>query len=444
MTVMPPVEPEHLVTLVTTDYSGITRGRSIRARAFEADAAASVGWVPANQSLTPFDIIAADSPWGSSGDLRLMPDRAARHAVRLPGAVTALDMVMSDVVALDGSPWAACPRAFLKSALDDLGRETGLTLAGAFEHEFQVKGEPFPAAPAFSLAALRRADPLGPLVLAALGAAGLAPDTFIAEYGRDQFEVTVGPAQGVAVADQAVALREIIRETARLAGFATTFAPKTAPDAVGNGVHIHMSLLDGAGRNALYDPARPGRLSEVGAAFAAGIVRHMPALVAVTAPSVASYLRLKPHNWSASYTWLGDQDREASLRICPTPTLGGKDPAKSFNMEFRAADATASPHLALGMLVRAGLAGIRARLPVPPIFSGDPESLDEAERARLGLARLPQSLGAALEALENDPVARDFLAPQALATYLGMKRAEIALTDGLDPASLCRRYAEIY
>ena len=123
----------------------------------------------------------------------------------------------------------------------------------------------------------------------------------------------------------------------------------------------HMSFVDQTGANALFDPAAPGRLSTIGAAFAAGIVRHMPALVAVTAPSVSSYMRLKPHNWSASYTWLGDQDREASLRICPTPTLGGKSPEKSFNIEFRACDATASPHLALGMLVRAGLEGIRAR-----------------------------------------------------------------------------------
>ncbi|MGL4287062.1 MAG: glutamine synthetase [Phreatobacter sp.] len=441
---MKTVDPAALVTLVTTDYSGITRGRSVLSSAFAADAAMTVGWVPANQSLTPLDVIAPDSPWGSDGDLRLMPDRAARHAVLLPGAATPLDMVMSDVVELDGSPWAACPRAFLKAALDDLEREAGLTLAGAFEHEFQVLGEPFPAASAFSLAALRRADPLGPLVLAALGEAGLEPDTFIAEYGKDQFEVTVGPARGVAVADQAVALREIVREAARLAGLATTFAPKSAPDAVGNGVHIHMSLIGRDGANALFDPARPGRLSVVGGAFAAGIVKHMPAIVAVTAPSVASYLRLKPHNWSSSYTWLGDRDREASLRICPTPTLGGKNPAKSFNMEFRAADATASPYLALGMLVRAGLEGIRAQAPTPPIFAGDPEKLSEDERRNLGLYRLPQSLEAALGALEADPVASGFLAPKALATYLGMKRTEIALTAGLDPVALCKRYAEIY
>ena len=442
---MEPIAPAPLTTLVTTDYSGITRGRSVRCDVFEAEPALTVGWVPANQSLTPFDIIADDNPWGSTGDLRLNPDRAARYRVRLPGAATPLDMVMADVVELDGAPWLACPRSFLKQALAALESETGLTLVGAFEHEFQLLGELFPAAPAFSLAALRQADPLGPVVLAALAEAGLEPETFIAEYGKDQFEVTVSATRGVAVSDQAVALREIVREAARLKGLAMTFAPKTAPDMVGNGVHIHLSLLDREGKNALYDAARPGRLSEIGGAFAAGIIRHMRAIVALAAPSVASYLRLKPHNWSASYTMLGERDREASLRICPTPSLAGKDPARSYNIEFRAADATASPHLALGMLVQAGLDGIREKLAAPPVLAGDdPVTMTQAQREALGLFRLPESLNEALIALESDSVARGFFAPKALATYLGMKRAEIAQARDLDPAALCRRYAQIY
>jgi glutamine synthetase len=441
---MIPVEPTPLVTFVTTDYSGITRGRSVPCEALGKEGPASVGWVPANQSLTPFDIIASESPWGSNGDLRLLADRAARYTVLMPGAATPLDMVMSDVVELDGTPWCACPRSQLKSVLAELGAETGLALAGAFEHEFQILGEPLPAAPAFSLQAMRRADPLGPTVLGALAAAGLEPETFIPEYGKDQFEVTISPARGVPVADQAVALREIVREAARLRGWAVSFAPKTAPDGVGNGVHIHLSLIDGEGRNALYDADAPHTLSAIGAAFAAGIVRQLPALVAVTAPSVASYLRLKPHSWSSSYTWLGDQDREASLRICRTPALGGKDPARGFNLEYRAADAAASPHLALAVIVQAGLQGIKERLAAPPVFAGDPEALSTEERGTLGLHRLPFSLAEALTALDGDAVAASFFEPRALATYLGMKRQEIALTSGIDDTELCRRYAAIY
>ena len=442
---MSTTEPEPLVTLVTTDFAAITRGRSLPAHRYDEDPSTTVGWVPANASLTPFGSIADPNPWGSVGDLRLRPDPEARYRCHPPGAHTLLDLVMCDVVELDGSPWSTCPRTLLKSVLADLKAETGLDLVGAFEHEFVLRTPlPGPSAPAFSLAAMRRIDPFGSVLASALAAAGITPETIIAEYGADQYEVSNAPSRGVRVADDAVALREIIREIVRLAGWTSSFAPKVAPDAIGSGVHLHLSLADAAGRNALFDPAGPGRLSADGASFAAGILRHMPALLAFTAPSPVSYLRLKPHQWSASYTWLGERDREASLRICPTPSLGGRDPARSFNLEYRALDATACPHLALAVVLRAGLEGIRSKLPPPPIVSGDPERLTAAERSGLGLQRLPGSLAEAVEALNRDTAAARFLPPVALETYLGNKATEQRLAAEWDEAEICRRYAAIY
>jgi glutamine synthetase len=170
----------------------------------------------------------------------------------------------------------------------------------------------------------------------------------------------------------------------------------------------------------------------------------LPALTAFTAPSPISYLRLQPHHWSSSYTWFGDRDREASLRICPVNRVGASDPAKAFNIEYRPADATACPHLALGVMIRAGLEGMRQKLPAPPLFSGDPDLLSAGERAALGLKRLPQSLAEALETLAADKTVCSWFAPVALETYTGMKRMELKLAgDALDDA-LCRRYAEIY
>lgn len=433
-----------LLTLVTTDYAGITRGRSIPAARFRPGQHLSVGWVPANMSLTPFDQIADPNPWGSAGDLRLLGDEAARHTLRLPGAATDTDIMMADIVGLDGAAWPLCPRAFLRAALAELTDLTGLTLKVSFEHEFQILGTGWAQAPAFSLRALRQADPFGPDLMQALDRLGLAPEVFIAEYGRDQFEVTLAPTEGLAAADRAVVLREVTRELARLKGWHAAFAPKTAVNGVGNGVHIHFSFADAQGRNVTRDAARPGAVAAVAGAFAAGIIRHLPAITALTAPSPISYLRLRPHNWSSSYTWFGDRDREASLRICPVTTLGGADPARTFNLEYRAADACACPHLALAAVVRAGIEGLRAGLADPPLFSGDPEALDAAGRAALGLERLPQSLAAGLDRLAGDAVVAGWFAPLALETYLGMKRSEIALAGpDLDDA-LCQRYAGIY
>jgi glutamine synthetase len=433
-----------LTTFVTTDFAGITRGRAMTTADWQPGMRKSMGWVPANMSLTPFDVIADPNPWGSIGDLRLLADDTARFQANLPGSATPLDLVMSDIVELDGSPWLLCPRSLLKSALADLQRETGNTLIASFEHEFQVFGADWPAAPAFSLQALRRADPFGPAVMGALQAAGLQPEVFIAEYGRDQFEVPIAPAPALIAADRAVVLREIVRELARNRGWQASFAPKTAVDGVGNGVHIHLSFQDASGKPAAFDATQPGGVSTQMGAFVAGILRHLPALVAFTAPSPISYLRLTPHHWSSSYTWFGDRDREASLRICPISTLTGADPARAFNIEYRPADATACPHLALAVLVRAGLEGIRANLPTPPLFSGDPEKLTVSERANLGLHRLPLTLEDALTALQADPVVLGWFDPLLLETYTGMKQMELSLAGADLNDALCQRYAAIY
>jgi glutamine synthetase len=433
-----------LVGIVTTDLAAITRGRFVAADRLETTAATGVGWVPANLSLGAFGAIADPNPWGSTGDLRLIPDLAARFRTEATGTATPFDMVMADMVELDGSPAPGCTRTLLRDALADFQAATGLSLIAAFEHEFQLFGTDLPPAHPFAFAGLRRADPFAPRLMAALSEAGLEPDVIIAEYGRDQFEVTTGPVDGLAAADRAVALREITRELAGNLGWRACFAPKTAPDAVGNGVHIHFSFRDADGRPAMYDTRGPGGLSGVSGSFCAGVLRHLPALVALTAPSVPSYYRMVPHSWSASYTSLGERDREASLRICPTVAIGGRDPAKGFNVEYRAADAIANPYLALAVIVRAGLAGIAETLPPPPIVSGDASAMSDGERAALGLVRLPETLEAALVALEADPVARGWLPPLLLESYVGVRRLEMATLAGLDRAAVCAAVSALY
>lgn len=433
-----------LVNIVTTDFAGITRGRAIPAVSWNKGGPNSVGWVPANAALTPFDLIAEPNPWGSFGDLRLLADPASRMHFSLPCAPTPLDVAQADIVELDGTPWPLCPRGLLKAALAELEAQYGLRLRISFEHEFQILCAGWPAAPAFSLRALRRAEPFATHLVALLDAAGMGPEVVIAEYGTDQYEVAIAPAAGLIAADRAVALREVVRELAALRGWRASFAPKTAVNGVGNGVHIHVSLSDTADRPVTHDDARPGGVSAQAASFVAGILRHLPALIAFTAPSPISGLRLQPHHWSSSYTWLGDRDREASLRICPVNRIGGADPTRAFNIEYRPADATACPHLALAVMVRAGIEGLRAALPAPPLFSGDPALLPQADRDRLGLHRLPATLPDALDALMADGTVTGWFDPRLVATYTGMKRMELALAGPVVDDALCARYAAIY
>jgi glutamine synthetase len=79
-----------------------------------------------------------------------------------------------------------------------------------------------------------------------------------------------------------------------------------------------------------------------------------------------------------------------------------------------------------------------------PTVDQDPETLSESERARRQIVRLPETLAAALKALEADPVAGTFLPEPLFAAYLGVKRAELELTRDWPPEEICRRYAEVY
>jgi glutamine synthetase len=185
-------------------------------------------------------------------------------------------------------------------------------------------------------------------------------------------------------------------------------------------------------------------MSETGGRFVAGILHHAAALCAVTAPSVISYLRLVPHRWSAAWSNAGFRDREACVRICPVVELPGVAVAPQFNIEFRAADATASPYLALGALVYAGLDGILQKMPAPHVATADPQLLDEQERARQRIHRLPQSLDEALDAFAADRATQTWFPPALYAAYLAHKRCELSLMADVERDERCRRYREAY
>lgn len=434
---------EHLVMFCYCDIAGQVRGKGFPASDLVKRLHTGVGWTPNNIMLTAFGPI-ADGPWGPFGDLLLIPDPATQVDVSLGDEHPREHFFLSDVTETDGRPWDCCPRSFLKNALAALQQQAGLNLLSAFEQEFYYEGAEERLGSAYSLDALRRQSIFGETFVGALQSAGVAPESFLPEYGPRQYEVTYAPAVGVAAADRALIVRELARASARALRQRISFSPAATPDVVGNGVHIHISLLDRSGRPVMYDPAAPHGLSETGRHFVAGILHHAAALCALTAPAVISYLRLVPHRWSAAWSNAGFRDREACVRICPVTETDGMRIAQQFNIEFRAADAAANPYLALGALVHAGLDGIVQKLPLPGITTTDPELLDEQQRERQGIRRLPQSLEAALDALAADQALSAAFPPALIAAYLSHKRYELGLMAGLDRDERCRRYREAY
>ena len=433
---------EQLTGIVTTDLTAITRGRFVAAPQTD-ERIDGVGWVPANLAINAFGAIFAENPWGSTGDLRLIPDPAARYMSGATGSSTPFDIMIGNLANMDGSPWEGCTRSLLINAVEVFRARTGLSLSASFEHEFLLLGGAPAEEHGFSLSAFRRRDPYGPRLMRALSEAGVEPEVVLSEYGDNQFEVTYSPTNSLRAADRAIAVRELAREIARNLGWRASFAPKATPAGVGTGVHVHFSFWDSANRPATYDPSNPAGLSIHAGSFCAGVLAHLPGMVAITAPSVPSFYRLQPHHWSSAWTWLAERDREATLRICPGFAGTHGDLSNQYNVEYRAADGIANPYLTLAALIHAGLDGIERGLR-PTIVSRDPAVLSDSERERYGLQRLPSTFEDALNALERDDVLAKFMGPALLKTYLGVKRSEILEVQNLDPAEICARYLARY
>ena len=418
---------EPLIMVCTCEIAGRVRGKAFPARDLPARLTKGVGWVPTNTMMSAFSPIYA-TPFGTGGDLILVPDPTTEVNVNFADDTAAEHFFLGDLRHLDGTPWECCPRDFARRALAALSRESGLTLNAAFEHEFTYTGiEDAPGNP-YSLEAFRRQGIFAEAFIAALRAANTEPDSFLPEFGARQFEFTVAPAAGLAAADRAVIAREMARATAHRLGNRAIFSPIIDPAGVGNGGHIHFRFNDAAGPPGMHVPARPHGLSDTAKHFVAGILHHLPALCAVTAPAAISYFRLRPNRWAPTHATLAQQDRAAAIRICPVLELPGTDPASQFNVEYRVADAAASPYLALGALVWAGVDGIKHQREIPTTQAPP----------------LPATLAQALDALEASDAAPQWFGDTYLNAYLMLKRGELASLEGLDETAQCARYAQTY
>jgi glutamine synthetase len=325
--------------------------------------------------------------------------------------------------------------------LQDVSR---LKLSSAFEHEFQFRDVGRPLGGAFSFAGIRAQRKFGEALVSTLNAARLEPDTFLREYGRDQYEVTIAPQCGIKSADHAVILRELTRATAERQGQSVSFTPLRDPNHVGNGVHIHMSFIDEHGNPTTYDPASATGLSEIAGGFVAGILKYLDSIVALTAPSAVSYKRLTPHRWSAAFNNLGSRDREAAVRICPVSELSDINKAAQYHFEFRAADAAASPYLQLAALVHAGTQGIEDALPTPLANEIDLSSLTDTELVNHGYIRLPANLENALDLLERNDIVKRWFPSSFIEVYLKHKRGELEYLKDKDEAEIYAAYEQVY
>jgi glutamine synthetase len=384
---------------------------------------ATIKGVGAPPVLDAFGIDDSIAAIGSPiGDLRLKPDVSQLVALAAqPGWAWA----PADRVHVDGTPYAGCQRSFAR-AMEARAGDAGLRVLLAFETEWVVdagQGDDLRTAtdgPAYGMGRLIDLSDYGRDLLDALRAEGVEVEQLHPEYAPSQMEVSVSPLSPVAAADRVVLLRLTIRALSATHGYRMSLSPALTPDGVGNGAHVHLSVWRGD-RNLV--ATRAGEIDPEGAAWLAGVLDHLPALLAIGAPSVASYLRLQPQRWSAPWRCWGRENREAALRvIAGSASTGGA----GANAEIKVFDASANPYLLVGAIIAAGLDGVARGLTLPPPVGVDPAGMDAGAREAAGVTRLPCSLPEALDALESTPVLLAALGPELADTWLAVRRAEVA------------------
>ncbi len=433
-----PVDTEW-VRFVFVDHAGIPKTKAVHRDSFERRARAGVGLAKGVLALDPSGALHPASGLSPVGECRLLPDLST--LTLLPFARSQA-MVSCDMTEPDArTPWDGCPRSALKRVLGRLA-ERGYRSVASYEAEFYVWGPdgPLDRTPYAGSFALTAAADFVAELAKTLEGMGIRPEQCHAEVGHGNLELSVGEAEALAAADRRVQVLETIRGVAHRMGLETTMAPKPYLDQAGNGHHLHVSLysLEGDGP-ALFDAS--GALSRVGSGFVAGLLEHLPAVMAFSAASPNSYQRLAPGMWSSAYAAYGLDNREAAVRLA-SPVAGAE--SETANIEIKPADVTANPYLALAAVLAAGMDGMERGLDPGEPTTVDPATLSDEERDERGIYLLPASLDESLDALERDEVLIEALGEALVRTHVAVARAQAAIARELSPEEVAAAAAMIY
>lgn len=330
-----------------------------------------------------------------------------------------------------GKPYAFDTRHVLRQVLEQPAKQ-GWTVNVGIEPEFMLlkrtpDGRVAPAddsdtleKPCYDYKGLSRNLPFIEELVESLRLTGFDVYQIDHEDANGQFEINYTYSDAMTAADRYVFFRMAAGEIARRHGMLCTFMPKPFRHRTGSGMHMHLSL-SGEGKGNLFHDAKDRQglgLSKLGYHFLAGLLTHARGLCALVAPSVNSYKRLvvgeslSGATWAPAYITYGDNNRSSMVRV-PYGRL-----------ECRLPDPSCNPYLAAAAVVAAGMDGVTRKLDPGEARNENLYALSPAEIRAQGIGLLPQNLGEALDALEEDPLFAKALGGDIIQEFLKVKRME--------------------
>jgi glutamine synthetase len=339
-----------------------------------------------------------------------------------PGGVAQVQLTMHEQ---DGAPFFADPRHLLGGVVDRCAR-VGLTPVVAIEYEFYLvdcerdaAGQPQPPKGPLtgrrefrtqinSMTDLNEYSPLLSAIDAACAAQHVPATSSLAEYGPGQYEVNLKHApDALRVCDESLRFKRIVKSLARAHGCEATFLAKPYARMAGSGLHIHVSLLDDAGRNIFAAPA-PLDSTPLRQVIAGTLVTLAEGM-ALCAPGPNSYRRFRPEAYVPLHPTWSINNRGSAIRV------PASDPA-NLRIEHRLAGADANPYLVTAWVLAGMLHGLENRLEPPTVLTGNAYEQD-------GDA-LPTNWPAAIEKFAASAFARATFGDKFVGLYATVKRAE--------------------
>ena len=228
------------------------------------------------------------------------------------------------------------------------------------------------------------------------------------EVAEGQHEIDFKFDEVMTTADRVMTFKHVVKTYATKHGLHATFMPKPKSETYGSGMHINLSLCKNDGTNAFYNAEDENGLSQEGYYFIGGLMKHMKAITCITNPTINSYKRFVPGYEAPVYMGWSAKTRGPLIRV----SMEKEDNSR---LELRSPDATANPYLALAVLLKAGLDGIKNQIMPPKNIDENIQKMTQERRDELQVEELPRTLGAATAELEKD---------ELLISVLGKELAE--------------------
>ena len=322
--------------------------------------------------------------------------------------------LICDVYKKDGTPYEGDPRYVLRKAVAE-AKEMGYTMNVGPECEFFLFHTDDDGRPTTVTHEQGGYFDVGPLdlgenarrdMILTLEDMGFEIISSHHEIAPAQHEIDFHYDEAMITADNLMTFKMVVKTIAKRHGLHATFKPKS--ETYGSGMHINLSLYKNDGTNALYNAEDENGLSQEGYYFIGGLMKHMKAITCITNPTINSYKRFVPGYEAPVYMGWSAKTRGPLIRV----SMEKEDNSR---LELRSPDATANPYLALAVLLKAGVDGIKNQIMPPKNIDENIQKMTQERRDELQVEELPRTLGAATAELEKD---------ELLISVLGKELAE--------------------